>query len=185
MLTAWGDESGSQPARDPGTYILAAALIEDDDIPLVRKTMDGLLLPGETKVHWHGSSEERRHALVCTVASLPVCGLVVVHCDLSANDRRHRRKCLEHLFPHLEYLACGSVTLESRGAKDGSDLDILQKFRARQIVTGPLRLDHVVGRSESVLAVADVLCGAVVQSRVGNPTYLEALGGLVDIHHVS
>jgi len=31
MLTAWGDESGSQPNRDPDTYLIAAALCDDDD----------------------------------------------------------------------------------------------------------------------------------------------------------
>ncbi|MDH6293202.1 hypothetical protein [Rhodococcus opacus] len=42
MLTAWGDESGSQPDRDPDTYLAAAALCDEDDVPDVRKTMESL-----------------------------------------------------------------------------------------------------------------------------------------------
>ncbi|MFQ6331259.1 hypothetical protein ACLMAL_34700 [Nocardia sp. CWNU-33] len=163
---------------------MAAALIEDEDVVVVRKTMDALLLPGETKVHWHGSSTERRPELVGVVAELPVCSIIVVHHDLGAADRRHRRKCLEYLLPTLAHMPCDQVALESRGTMDRSDLDILQKFRARKIITKPLRIDHIRGRAEPVLAVADVVCGAIVQHRVGNPGYLHTLGGLVDIIHI-
>ncbi|MBF6159974.1 hypothetical protein IU421_18330 [Nocardia cyriacigeorgica] len=181
MLTAWGDESGSQPERDPGSYLIAAALIDEDDVSTVRKTMDGLLLSSETKVHWHRRSDDHRSELIAAVAELPVCSLVVVHHDTAASDRRHRRKCLEYLLPHLADMPCASITLESRGPMDQSDLDILQKFRARKLVQGELRIRHERGRVDPVLSVPDVVCGAVVQARVGNHTYLDALGGLVDI----
>ncbi|WP_063016353.1 hypothetical protein [Nocardia nova] len=184
MLTAWGDESGSQPDRDPGTYIVAAALIEEEDVEAVRKTMHDLLLPTETKVHWHGSSPERRQKLVEVVLGLPVCSVIVVHNDPAANERRRRRKCLEHLFPQLTHMSCGEVTFESRGTMDASDLDILQKFRARKLAPAGMRLHHMKGRIEPVLSVADVVCGALVQARVGNPVYLQQLGGLVDIHQI-
>ncbi|MEU5759578.1 hypothetical protein [Nocardia sp. NPDC047648] len=137
---------GSQPHRDPGTYIVAAALIESEDVPVIRKTMDGLLLPSEKKVHWQGSSDERRQELVGVVAQLPMCSIVVVHTDRSSADRRHRRKCLEHLFPHLTHLSCVNVTFESRGSLDRSDLDILQKFRARRLLEANMRIEHQRGR---------------------------------------
>ncbi|MFI2220324.1 hypothetical protein ACH47B_26895 [Rhodococcus sp. NPDC019627] len=70
MLTAWGDESGSQPDRDPNTYLLAAALCDEEDVPTVRKAMEALRLGHETKVHWHGSSSDRRHELVAAVSEL-------------------------------------------------------------------------------------------------------------------
>ncbi|OBA66268.1 hypothetical protein A5780_14500 [Nocardia sp. 852002-20019_SCH5090214] len=184
MLTAWGDESGSQPERDPGTYLLAAALVEADDVEVVRKTMDGLRLPGEKKVHWQQSSDERRELLVRTVAELPSVSVVVVHHEQDANDRRHRRKCLEYLLPQLAEMPCSHITFESRKDLDRSDQDILGKFRARKVIGAGLRIHHSVGRTEPVLWVADVVCGAVVQQRVGNPHYLDQLGGLIDIRHI-
>lgn len=92
MLTAWGDESGSQPGRDPHTYLMAAALCDESDVPEWRNTMEQVRLVTEPKVHWHGSSPERRHLLVEAIASLPMMGLVLVH-TTEASDRRHRRKC--------------------------------------------------------------------------------------------
>ena len=184
MLTAWGDESGSQPERDPGIYIVAAAVIEDDDVPLVRKTMDGLMLPSETKVHWHGSSDERRHALVDAVTGLPLRGVVVVRHEPEAKDRRHRRKCLEFLLPGLAYIGCERFTLESRGTQDASDLDLLQKFRATKVVKADMRIEHSRGLDESILSVADIMCGAVVQDRVGNSTYLRRFGDRLKIETI-
>ncbi|OXR40270.1 hypothetical protein B7C42_07695 [Nocardia cerradoensis] len=184
MLTAWGDESGSQPERDPHTYLLAAALIDDADVEVVRKTMDGLLLPGEKKVHWHNSSDERRELLIRTVAGLPTMSVVVVHHEQDASDRRHRRKCLEYLLPQLAEMPCSHITFESRKQLDSSDQDILGKFRARKVIGPGLRIHHSIGMSEPVLWVADVVCGAVVQHRVGNPRYLDRLGGLIDIRQI-
>lgn len=183
MLTAWGDESGSQPDRDPDTYLMAAALCDEEDVSEWRKTMEELRLDTETKVHWHGSSPERRHALVEAVATLPMVGLVVIHTD-QASDRRHRRKCLEYLLPNLAEMPCSRITLESRSQQDRSDLDLLQKFRAQKVITSGLRVDHAIGRVEPALWVADIVCGAVVQDRVGNGIYLGKLGGAVDIHHI-
>lgn len=184
MLTAWGDESGSQPDRDPNTYLLAAALCEDDDVPTVRKAMESLRLGHEKKVHWHGSSSDRRHALVTAVSELPLAGLVVIHTEVGASDRRHRRKCLEYLLPNLAEMPCSHITLESRSHLDASDLDILQKFRSQQVITSSLRVNHAIGRAEPALWVADIVCGAVVQSRVGNPEYLEMLAGAIDLKQI-
>lgn len=183
MLTAWGDESGSQPDRDPHTYLMAAALCDEADVPMWRKTMEEIRLVTETKVHWHGSSPERRHLLVETIASLPMMGLVVVHAA-DTSDRRHRRKCLEFLLPNLAEMPCSRITLESRGDQDQSDLDLLQKFRAQKVVTSGLRVDHSVGRIEPALWVADIVCGAVVQDRVGNSSYLQKINEAVEIHYL-
>ncbi|EHI43297.1 hypothetical protein OPAG_06572 [Rhodococcus opacus PD630] len=168
-MTAWGDESGSQPDRDPDTYLIAAALCDEDDVPEIRKTMESLRLTTEKKVHWHGSSADRRHDLVEAVAALPLAGLVVIHTEAAVSDRRHRRKCLEYLLPNLAEMPCSHITLESRSHLDASDVDILQKFRAQKVITSSLRVNHAVGMVEPALWVADIVCGAVVQSGSGIP----------------
>lgn len=182
MLTAWGDESGSQPHRDPGTYLISAALCDEDDVPALRKAMNGMRLPREKKVHWHASSADRRSELIDAVAELPVAGFVVVHTQADASDRRQRRKRLEYLLPNLAEMQCDAVTFESRGGQDSSDIDLLQKLRARRAIDSGLRIGHAVGPVEPALWAADIVCGAVVQSRVGNHDYLDALADAVDIH---
>lgn len=183
MLTAWADESGSRPDLDPGAYLLAATLCDDEDVADMRKTLEELRI-GEAKLHWHGSSPERRAQLVATVARLPVTGFVVVHVDKSADDRRHRRKCIEFLLPHLALMPCSTITFESRGQLDASDLDMLQKLRSRRAIEQTVRIEHSIGRNEPALWASDIVCGAVVQARIGNRTYLDQLGGAVEIHTI-
>lgn len=183
MLTAWADESGSRPDLDPGAYLLAAAMCEDGDIADLRTTMDSLRI-GEPKVHWHGSSPERRRHLVDAVTRLAVTGFVVVHIDPDADDRRHRRKCMETLLPHLAHMPCSTITFESRGQLDASDIATLQMLRSRRVIESTIRVEHAVGRSEPALWAADIMCGAVVQARIGNPEYLDVLGGTVELHTI-
>ncbi|WP_254661162.1 MULTISPECIES: hypothetical protein [unclassified Gordonia (in: high G+C Gram-positive bacteria)] len=133
MSTAWADESGSRPDMDPGAYLMSAALCDEDDVDTLRNAMEVLRL-AEPKVHWHGSSEQRRTDLVTAVAELPLTGFVVVHVDKESSDRRHRRKCMEFLLPHLADMPCVTITLESRGQQDASDMDMLHKLRARHAV---------------------------------------------------
>ncbi len=184
MLTAWADESGSIPELDPGAYVMAAALCDECDVVEVRSAMKALQL-AEPKVHWHGSSAQRRIELVEAVRALPVTGFVVVHVQAGASDRRHRRKALEYLLPQLAGMPCSTITLESRGQLDASDLDMLQKLRSGRVVEPTLRIEHAIGRTEPVLWVADVVCGSVVQARVGNDRYLTAFGGAVEVATIS
>ncbi|GAA1070841.1 hypothetical protein [Tsukamurella spumae] len=183
MLTAWGDESGSRPDLDPGTYLLAAALLDENDVSAARDAMESLRIE-EPKVHWHGSSETRRIELVEAVIGLPVAAIVVVHHDTDATDRRHRRKCLEHLLPHLADVPCSKITFESRSSLDASDLATMQLLRNRRAISNTLRIAHAVGRLEPVLWISDIICGAVVQSRIGQSRYLDLLGGSVDLHEI-
>ena len=81
-------------------------------------------------------------------------------------------------------MPCSRITLESRGDQDQSDLDLLQKFRAQKVITSGLRVHHSVGRVEPALWVADIVCGAVVQDRVGDSSYLHKISEAVEIHHI-
>jgi hypothetical protein len=74
--------------------------------------------------------------------------------------------------------------MESRGWLDASDLDLLNKFRAGRVIDPTLKLGHAIGRTEPVLWVADILCGAVTQKRVGNAKYLDCLGSLIQVVEV-
>lgn len=183
MLTAWADESGSRPDLDPDAYLLAAILCEDDDVAELRKTMENLRI-GESKVHWHDSSADRRRQLVEVVSQLPVTGFVVVHVDGDAAERRHRRKCMEFLLPHLAHMPCSTITFESRGQLDSSDLATVQMLRSRRAIESTVRIKHAVGRVEPALWAADIVCGAVVQARIGNRGYLDVLGGAVDLYQI-
>lgn len=176
-LLGFVDESLSDSRRDPGVYILAAALCEPVDVDGLRASMTALLLPGQRKLHWRDESHPRRVAIVEAIADAPMAGLVVVRVGTaSERPERQRRLTMTRLLHELAELGVRTVTLESRGrADDARDRDLLGGLRARKVVTSDLRMDHRRGGDDALLWAADAACGAITQARTGNTQYLEAL----------
>lgn len=176
-LRAWVDESGSDRALDPGTYVLAAAIVRLAAESTIRAQISDLRLPGQVKLHWRDESAKRQAAITGAVAACELEHLVVVRAG-AVEDRteRRRRKCLERLLIELELKDVTDVVLESRGkADDRRDRDMLNALRGQQIVSTSTRITHVRGRDEPLLWVPDAVCGAVTSSRTGLPAYQQLL----------
>jgi hypothetical protein len=182
-LSAFIDESGSYRSLDPHTYILAAAIYDSEASQKASTAMRGLLLPGQVKVHWHDEDERRRLKLVNEVAGLEGVGLIVVRNGLPGEkDERRRRLCGERMYYELQERGVRGAVFESRGqADDRRDRRHLDSLKASRRITGSFRIDHLPGRTEPLLWVPDILCGALSQARTGNDTYMERLGELVKI----
>jgi hypothetical protein len=153
MLSAWGDESASNATADPGTYIIAAAIMFDDDVDNCRDAMGRLRLGTERKVHWRSDSPARHRHVVQVVRDLPVEGFVVVRNSTGEPPERCRRKCLERLVPQLHELSCQTLTLESRGsAPDRRDMRLVDALRRSRTISSAIKVDHLPGPK-------DPLCG--------------------------
>lgn len=176
-LRAWVDESGSDRARDPGSYLLAAALSQIDTESETRDRISSLRLPGQVKLHWRDEDSARRGAITRVVAECDVDHLVVVRTDAALErPERRRRKCLERLLFELELKGLTNVVLESRGpADDRRDIQMLNALRGQRHLSTGIRLTHVVGRNEPMLWIPDAVCGAISSARTGNPTYQAVL----------
>lgn len=176
-LRAWVDESGSDQALDPGTYVLAAALGRIAAESTIRDRISDLLLPGQVKLHWRDESQKRQAAITGAVAACELEHLVVVRAG-AVEDRpeRRRRKCLERLLLQLELKGVTDVVFESRGkADDQRDRNMLNALRGQKVVSASVRITHVIGRDEPLLWIPDAVCGAVTSSRTGLPDYQQLL----------
>jgi hypothetical protein len=184
-LIGWGDESGSDAVRDPGTYVLSVVLADPSSTAEVRATMVDLREKGP-KLHWRDLLPKRRMD-VQTMTSLPAAGLVVVRSrpELAERPERRRRLCLEHLLPTVANRGCPHLVLESRGpADDHRDREMLDAMRRKHQLPRGFHLDHIPGPQEPALWAADALCGAVVSDRVKDPhegDYLAVLQGSLTI----
>lgn len=169
-LTAWVDESGSNRAVDPGTYILSAAICDRSHAPQIREVMRALLIRKGGKLHWRDEGRRRQEQIAKTIANLNVEHLVVVRTDaVAVGSERQRRLCLERMFIELVALGVGTVVFQSRGPKDDQrDRHTLDHLRRRRMIASSLHLDHAGGRNEPMLWIADACCGAVTQLRCGD-----------------
>lgn len=176
-MRAWVDESGSDHTRDPGTYVLAAAISRPPTEATIREQLQRLRLPGQIKLHWRDEDPARRLAITHTVAACDIDHLVIVRigADHERTERR-RRKCLERLLHELEARNIIDVVLESRGgADDRRDIQMLNALRGQHYLSSGIRLTHVVGRYEPMLWIPDAVCGAVTSARIGEPSHQSIL----------
>ncbi len=109
---------------------------------------------------------------------------VIVVRDGRAGERpeRRRRHCMERMLYELDQLAVATATFESRGRPDDRrDRAMLDALRARKMITSELRIAHQRGHEEALLWVADAVCGALTQQRVGNSSYLKTIADQVRV----
>lgn len=52
----------------PGLYVLAAALLEEETLPLARTALEGLRVGRSDRLHWRNESPARRLVIASTVA---------------------------------------------------------------------------------------------------------------------
>ena len=172
VLIGWGDESGSDESRDPGSYLLSVVLAEQQDAARIAEAMLALVFKGTPKLHWRDEIPRRRLQIVQALAELPAAALVVVRSrpDVAERPERRRRKCLERLLPLLAARGCSELILESRGAKDDArDRYLLDTLRRAHRLPHGLHLDHTPGPQDPALWAADALCGVIVCDRVQDP----------------
>jgi hypothetical protein len=176
VLSAWVDESGSNAAVDPGTYILSAVVAFDHDLDRVRDAMQRIKPKTAKKVHWHDDDDDRHHLVIDTIAALPIEAVVVIRTALGDRAEHSRRKCLDALLRELHGLGCPQVTLESRGrADDSRDREMLQFLRRSHTPAGAIRMDHQVGPKEPMLWIPDAVCGAITRHRTGDRVFFERI----------
>ena len=132
-FSAFVDESESRQDRDPGTYILSAAICETSMVPGLRESMESMRPASGAKLHWKQiRTGAARAAVLADVAALPVEHLVVVRLGgVRAPSERRRRVCLRRMLFELVELGVAHVVAESRGsADDRRDRNLLDALRA-------------------------------------------------------
>lgn len=174
---AFVDESEPRQDRLPGSYLLASAVVRDEDLDAVRTTAAPLRRAGQTKAHWRdATSRSGRMELVRGVATADLLSLVVVRTgNPSDSTERRRRLCLQRLCFELQDMGVNKVVMESRGPGDKRDRHLLDTLRARKVIGPNLRLDHLPGPEEPALWLADIVCGAVSWDRLGESSYLDVI----------
>lgn len=183
MWRAYVDESESNQRLDPGTYIFAATLVEDEHADDVRQAMTAMRPSERWKLHWHDETPRTRLAVIKAIVELPALHLVVVRKvhPVEPTERR-RRKCLTRLAYELAGRRVLHIVAEARERKSNSrELQFVKQLRARGLVDRDLRMFHIQGSDEPILWAADAIAGAMVAARMGERRYLELLAGLVDV----
>jgi hypothetical protein len=167
-----------------GAYILAAAMMADEDCGSARATVSALGRPGR-RFHWRDAGQAERHRAVGVIAGLPALHLVVIGTKLDPHrQERARRHCLRRLVHELEVAGVDQLWLESRTPRQNlRDVQAVDGFRAARIISA-LHVDHVRPMGEPLLWIPDIVAGAVNLALGGEDLHEVALKSLISRYDI-
>lgn len=181
MWRAYLDES--EPYGCPDTYILAAALVHDDDAENLRHTLKAIKPASDHKLHWNHESAPSRIKITHTLAETGLLHVVVVrHGPTGDPSERARRKCLQQMAFELNDHDVSTIVAEAReGKANARELKLFNQLRTAKQIDHRMRMDHVPGPEEPLLWVADAVAGAVGAHQRGQDDYFAILAQNVDV----
>ena len=134
-------------------YVMVAAHCADASVPEVRRSMRGLLLPGQASIHFRKEGDRRRRTVLSTVTRLPV-KILLVRSDVP-DAVTARSRCLRRLVADLPERGVTRLVLEQA---DGEvDRDRKSLFSAARQVDVPLTYLHLKRAADPALWVADAV----------------------------
>ena len=178
-VRAYIDESMRQRKEDDCVYVLAAALVDDDDADDVRDALKRLRYRKNPTIHWYEEHPNSRAKLVAAITELPVRALVAIDFYEHRKDERARRRCLEALWNALVEHGVASGEISSRcPSQDKLDLELLQHLRRRSL-SRALRMDWTRYADEPLLWAGDVFASAIGWSFDGDSMHADALNSMI------
>ena len=168
--TAFIDES--LRVRD-GLYVLAAAIVADDDTEGHREALRALLYRGQRRLHWRDESTRRRSHIIGTVRLLPHTGAVVIATGMAPKrQERARRKCIERLLAELTGRGIASIVFERRHEElDARDRALVAALKRQRSLPAAFRASWQPATDEPLLWLPDFAAGAAALAATGDATY--------------
>lgn len=149
LLYAYVDES-----QRSGRYLLCVVVVEAAEAGRLRRSLRGLLLPGQRRLHFKKESPRRRKMLIDSLVRLAV-DATVCQCRLTPGRRAEqaRRMCFTSAVRDLQDRGVDScMFIESRGSLDRIDNEtIVAAPRARPSVS----FGHLMPNEDPLLWLPD------------------------------
>lgn len=187
-MVFWAYLDESEPAVEPpSAFVAAATIIHETDRDPIRSEVAALRGQHQKKLHWYDEPAFRRDKLVGAVAGYTALHQVVVrHCGPDEKPERRRRKCLQQLLLDLQDAGVAMLVMEARQeAQNIRELHWFNGLRSQRIITSPMKLTHIKGPAEPLLALPDLVAGAVGEDLKGHPHYRTALDGVLTVHTIT
>lgn len=140
-------------SKEGGTLV-TAALVNTRELDLARKTLRGLIMRGQRRLHFTHERDSRRQQILDAV--LPLTAEVTIY-DGSAHPRRRQRDaCLEALVADLAAASRRMLVLEQDDSVLAADRRLLYR-RVRELGCEDLVYRHHRAHEEPLLAIPDAI----------------------------
>lgn len=135
-------------------FLITAAIVRQEELDVARKTVRGLVLPGQRRLHFASERDSRRRRMLDVLLPLTV---GVTAYDSSAHPRRRQREvCLERMLADLVERGAEVVVIERDDSVMDQDRRLLYR-RARELDCEKLIYRHCRAHEEPLLAIPDAI----------------------------
>jgi hypothetical protein len=135
-------------------YLIAAAVVLPDDLAQARKTISGLILPRQRRIHFKKESDARRRQIIRAIVELGV-EILVYDASDQPNARAGRRACLDRLVDDLAARSAHLLVLE----RDDSVVEADRRFLYEKVhavgCADRLSYRHQRAHEECLLSIPD------------------------------
>ena len=141
-------------------YVLAAAVVLPADVTEIRKTVRGLIAPGQPRVHMKAEKTPRQHVILSSLVALDI--FVTLY---EADSRTHRtdiarrHACLARLV-HDQAGVCEHLVLESDTTQDARDRQALIELTRAAGCRDTMTYEHRTANAEPLLSIPDAVAWA-------------------------
>lgn len=146
------------------SYVVVAAVCPSDSISAARRTVGGLVLPGQRSIHMKNENPRRRRQIADAIIGLQQFGVSAVVLDAGRGpepEHARRARALRAIVERAAIEGATNLVLDL-------DLTLLARDRSviasasREMAANTVAYNHLPFASESLLAIPDVIawCGA-------------------------
>jgi hypothetical protein len=136
-------------------YVVAATSVPPDRIQDCQKTLRGLLLPGQTRLHFTREGDRRRKVILAEMAKLDV--WVGIWQVAGLREREARRICLTAVVEAAFQTQAESVIFERDESLERSDRRLVFELSQRFAETKPVPFRHSDPQEQPLLWVSDAV----------------------------
>ena len=138
------------------SYLLVAGVVVPGDLDSIRRTLRGLVLPGQRRLHMKDENDQRRRAIATAIVASGVTATIYDAGRRYRNERERRAACLRALVGDAARRRDAMLVLEQDDTLIDTDRKLL--YRAARDENCPdLRYEHRRAAAEQLLALPDAI----------------------------
>jgi hypothetical protein len=138
-------------------YLLVASAVAADDLDILRKTIQSLILPGQRRLHMKDENDCRKHAIASAIAATDIQVAVYGAAHRYHNERERRAACFRAVVNDAAARAHAILVLEQDDSLLSWDNQHLIEFTRATGCRDTLRYQHRRAPEEHLLAIPDAI----------------------------
>ncbi|MFD9705403.1 hypothetical protein [Lentzea sp. NPDC059081] len=136
-------------------YLVTAAALVSGDLAAARRTVRGLIMANQRRIHFHKESDQRRKQILDAVVE--IAPAVTIYDGSGCARRRQRDACLVHLVADLAKSGASMLVLEQDDSVLDADKKLLYRTVREQGCHEMLVYRHHRAHEEPLLALPDAI----------------------------